>query len=1205
MKRIQFLLLGALALVGAGALWAATTPELTTTDVFDSQRVYLSGAWVAATSESNPDGLANPAYYLGALAPGAQKDSLVFSTFTDVVPGESYTFTLEAAGKKIKGIDAYYIKNDYSGKYLHKSAEEYYDGYFADLDLTDKADATAWAIFKAADHTDLTGYNGARDIPDEAMYIMTLGSDGTTPYYISYNGVFSVAYKKMYPDMFWFVNETMVLTSGDAQAWIRMETVASQEDAFEELRSAVAAGRAVGRPGGTDPGFYNPELVGQLNELLDEASNLIDEIGTTDEQAKAMTAQVNQAIEAVMNCQPNPMVNGYYYLVNGAYDLNAMDDGGIRLAIRDGEQGTPGWHRLDATDPAYVWHLTKRADGRYNVQNLMTGRYIDVAQNAFTIITTDASTKGIEVNLLGTEATFALAMYDESGKAFTPLYANNYTQSNLYDASGSTLILRSGGARTAGSWYMNAVPEDRLAELLVDAPLAQLRKDISALIERGAALYAAAVEYEPVENLITDMSQLECNAAMGPESEWGEDGGGLAALIDDDPSTYFHTAWTDNIPTDETTDDEGNVISIAQKHWLTITLPEALDKVCFVFTKRTPSNDNSPCDFDLLGSNDEVNWTTICEGYNNFDPTLTTTTVIPDLALGAKYSMLRLVVNHTDGSRGADRKSEEGDAIYWNLAELKVCTEVHLSPDCQAASMPVETVKGLADALGKARKALAKPTQADLDALQTAYDAFKAVYVDATPLLALIEKAEAVSNNFEDGTGLGFYAEGTANPLPELIAQAYEVVDMTAYTAATINEQMDKLNQAMAMLAQAMLQTPDPTKYYTLHFPDMDAYDIHGWDTSYASDDEQGNYLFGTQAAIAATAQEALEEDAVRSGACIYFQTTSAINDETMAQFRFIPQSDGSYLMQNRATGLYVHGATTGYNRLTMAHAPSPIRIKGLSCGKVQIDVYEPDGTSLGNLYAQLYGTQLGISTLNGLGSNGALELHEVEDETVKENDMGNTPIDVQMATFTPMCYPLSMTCEEGQMYAVAGLVKKDNSIFVGLKEIKEVRAGEPFIYTLQVQGVSYTATPTADDIAAVTFHFGKELAPQPLTVNGLKGSYASGIAAEGETVLRMDAATGLPVWMTVQKKSAYNDRLLNAYSALLPDWSQLPDMAEADADLLIAIDEASANGIIELNEQRSTVNSSTIIYDLSGRKVSTPTQRGIYIRNGKKYILK
>lgn len=1200
-------MLAVLALVAAGALWAATIPELTTTEVYDGQRVYLSGAWIAAVSESNPDGLANPSYYLGALSPNAQKDSLVLTQFKEGVPGSSYTFTLEAAGKKIKGIDAYYIKNDYSGKYLSKGAGEYYEGYFSDLYLADKAEATAWAIFKAADHTDLTGYSGARDIPDEAMHIMALGEDGSTPYYVTYNGVFSLAYKKMYPDMFWFIDQTMVTTAGDAQAWIRMETVASQENPFDELQAAVVAGREISRPGGTDPGFYNSELIEALAVCLEEAANLVDEVGATEEQAKNMIAQLNQAIEAVTSCKPNPMVDGYYYLVNGAYDLNALEEDGVKLAIRDGEQGSPNWHLLDSKEPAYVWHVTKRADGYYDMQNLLTGLYIDVAQNG-TIAMAATSTKGVGIELLGTDATFALTVYDGSAKTYTPMYANNYTQTGLYNTDGSTLVLRSSGSRTAASWYLNTVPADQLALLLEDAPTAQLRKELSKLIERGAALYAAAVAYESSDNLITDVSQLECNAAMGPESEWGEDGGGLAALIDNDESTFFHTAWTDNIPTETVTDDEGNEISVAQKHWLAITLPEAMDKVSFVFTRRAPTNDNSPSDFDLLGSNDEVNWTPIFEGYNNFDPTLTATTVIPDLALGAKYSMLRMVVNHTDGSRGIDRKSTEGDAIYWNLAELKVCTEVHLAPDCQAASMPAETVKGLAEALGKARKALSKPTQADIDALQTAYDAFKAVYVDATPLLTLIQQAENVNNTFETGNGLGFYAEGTPNPLPELISQARTVVEETAYTAATINEQMTKLNQALATIGQAMQQTPDPTKYYTLHFPEMGDYEVHGWEVSDAVNEEQGTSLFGRQAFISASAQEELDEDAVRSGACVYF-SDERISAEEMGQFRFIPRSDGSYLMQNRATGLYLHGSSTGYNRLTMAHAPSPVRIKGLSCGKLQIEVYEPDGTLLGNLYALLYGTQLGLSTLTGLGSNSALELHEVEGETVAETDMGNTPVDVQVATYQTMCYPVSVSCDEGQMYTVAGLVKEGNAMYIGMKNIKEVRAGEPFVYVLQLDGISYTSNPTAEDILAVEFFFGQELAAQPLTVNGLKGSYTSGLAVEGESVLRMDAATGTPKWVTVQKNSAYNDRVLNAYSASLPDWSELPDMAGSDADLLIAIDEAGVNAIGHI----TWAEPDGYIYDLSGRRVNLLNakrsafnmNKGIYIRNGKKFILK
>lgn len=1197
MKRHQALSLLALTLVGASALWAATTPELATTDVFDGQRIYLSAQWIEATSEENPDGLLGTPYYLGVLTPNSTQDSLVFAQFADGTPGDSYTFTLEAAGTKVKGIDAYYIRNDFSGKYLHKNTTE--NEGCADLWLSDKSQATAWAVFTAADHADLTGYSG-RDIPAEAMQIMALSTDDT-PYYITYNGVFSMIYKQMYPDYFWYVDQTMAMTTVSAQTWFMMETVASQEDAFEELRTAIATGKAISRPGGTDPGFYDPELVQQLNTLLTEATELMDELGATDQQAKDMAARLTTASEALMSCKPNPMTDGYYYLVNGAYDLRATEADGIRLAIRDGGQGAPSWHRLDAADPAYVWHLTRRADGRYDAQNLLTGLYLDAAQNATTVTMAETSTVGVDVSLIATGATFAIALYDSSTKNYTPLYANNYTQTALYDGAGSTLMLRSGGANTAGSWYMSTVPADQLEQLLEDAPVAQLRKDLTALIARGAALYAAAVEYEPGENLITDLSQLESNAAMGPESEWGEDGGGLAALIDNDESTFFHTAWTDNIPTETVTDAEGNEISVAQKHWLTITLPEAVDKVSFVFTRRTPANDNSPSDFDLLGSNDEVNWTTILEGYNNFDPTLAVTTVIPDLELGAKYRMLRLVVNHTDGSRGTDRKSEEGDAIYWNLAELKVCTEVHFAPGCQAASMPEEAVKGLADALGKAKKALDKPTQADIDALQQAIDAFKAVYVDATPLLALAAEAEQVSQSFETGTGLGFYAEGTANPLPELITQAIEMVELTAYTAATITEQMNKLNEALATIRQAMQQTPDPTKYYTLHFPEMADFEAHGWSTTDGMNDELGYYLFGRQATVGTSAEQQTDATDVRNGATMYFVDTENIADEELAQFRFIPQTDGTYLMQNRATGLYIHGNSNSYAALTLSQAPSAVRITGLGCGKLQIDVIAPDGTPQGNLYAQLYGTQLSLSTLKGLGSNGALELHEVEGETVNESDIEMAPIELQMATYYTMCYPLSVSCEEGQMYTVAGLVTKDNTTYVGLKAVNHAEAGEPFVYVLNIDGVEYTAQPTADDSTAVQFTFGQELAAQPQEVNGLKGTFSAGMASEGETVLTMDATTKQPKWLTVQKKSTYNERSVRAYSALITDVSQLPAIAEADADLLIALDNAGADAIASL----AGTTPSHQIFDLSGRKVSTPTQRGIYISNGKKYVVR
>ncbi len=1205
MKKHLSTLLCALALIGAGAVWAATTPELTTTDIHDGQRIYLSAQWIETVSEENPDGLVGTPYYLGVITPSSTPDTLAFSTFTDATPGDSYTFTLEAAGFKIQGIDAYYIRNDFSGKYLHKTENEV--NTCADIWLTDKSQATAWAIFKAADHTDLTGYSG-RDIPDEAIQIMAPGTDGT-PYYITYNGIFSAMFKKMYPDMFYYIDETMTMTTCDAQTWFMMETVATQEDPYEEMRAAVAAAIAAERPAGTDPGFYSPELMDNLHALINEANELMDAWEATDEQLRDMTERLNAAVEQVVTAKANPVRDGYYYVVNGAYDLNAIgllpteETPVTKLAIRDDERGVPTWHRLDTTDPAYVWQITQRTDGRYNMQNLLTGLYLDEAENSNTIAMSETSSNGIDLRLLGTQATFALNMYDRSAKEYTSIYAYNYSQRALYDTDGSTLMLRSSLGQTAGSWYLNAIPEDVLAELLANAPTIQLRNQLTSLIARGSGLYAAAVAYEPGANLITDASQLESNAGMGPESEWGEDGGGLAALIDQDAATFFHTAWTDNIPTETITDAEGLEQIVAQKHWLAITLPEATDQVSLVFTRRAPHNDCSPADFDLFGSNDEVNWTTILTGYNDFDPTQADVTIIPNLKLGAKYHMLRMVVNHTSGTLGHDRKSE-GGAIYWNLAELKVCGPVQLAPNCQAVNMPEDVVNGLAHALGLARNALANPTQADIETLQQAITAFLAEYVDAEPLLALIREAEQVNNNFETGTGLGYYTEGTTNTLPQLIEQARTVVETTAYTAATLDQQTTLLSNALATLQSAMQQTPDPTKYYTIHFPGMEEYSEYGWETTEANSEATGNYLFGKQAVIATSAYEQPEANAVRSGAMLYFVNPEEVADEEMAQFRFVPQTDGTYLVQNRATGLYLHGSNGGYAPLTLAYAPSLVRVKGLGHGKIQLDLADPDGTAVGNLYAQLYDTRLSLSTLQGLGSNGALELHEVESETVNEEDIETAPMDIQIGKYYAMCYPLNVTSTEGQMYTVAGLVKQGDDTYVGLKEVDHVKAGEPFVFVMHLNDIAYTSTPTAEDSLSVEINFGQELAAQPAEVGGLQGSYVSRLAAEGETVLLMNKTNGQPQWTTIQKKSTYDERLLNTYSAVLPDWSKLPVIAEAD--LLIALTGADTNGIEDI-ETNGLIVVGNGIYDLQGRKVSENAvlTRGIYIKNGKKIIRK
>ena len=88
------------------------------------------------------------------------------------------------------------------------------------------------------------------------------------------------------------------------------------------------------------------------------------------------------------------------------------------------------------------------------------------------------------------------------------------------------------------------------------------------------------------------------HALINPNSEW--DQGGVAAMIDGDVSTHFHTAW-ENVP-------EG-------PHYFKIDLGEgnSASKLCFDYVSRQEASDDYPSQFAIKGSNDGVNYTLIAD----------------------------------------------------------------------------------------------------------------------------------------------------------------------------------------------------------------------------------------------------------------------------------------------------------------------------------------------------------------------------------------------------------------------------------------------------------------------------------------------------------------------------------------------------------------------------------------------------------------
>ena len=202
--------------------------------------------------------------------------------------------------------------------------------------------------------------------------------------------------------------------------------------------------------------------------------------------------------------------------------------------------------------------------------------------------------------------------------------------------------------------------------------------------------------YTANDGLITDASQLSSNAVEPTE-------GSLAALIDNDLTTYFHSAWSVN-NTDEA------------YHYLQIDLRDAYKQIGLMYSKRTgiTVDQGSPITLHIYATNtpnDSNSWTDLGTKTCTYD--YANATGLLPLELGEGYRYLRLVVEAT--SANATLKGN----LYFYWSELHAYTRAS-----KANAMNESTRTAFANAMKNAKAELDDEWATDetIDALQAAYD---------------------------------------------------------------------------------------------------------------------------------------------------------------------------------------------------------------------------------------------------------------------------------------------------------------------------------------------------------------------------------------------------------------------------------------------------------------------------------------------------
>lgn len=976
---------------------------------------------------------------------------------------------------------------------------------------------------------------------------------------------------------------------------------------------------------GDKPGLYGEAERKAFFDLIAKSYDIseMSEGDITEEELEAAGQAIKDAYQALLDSKNMnytlPEGTTYFRIKAGMVYTNDLptgekDEDGFditdavkvskyMLSVRNGENFVGYWATPDGQEPIdqlqALWKITKVDEG-YDVVNMYSeSRFNNVAVSTAVAMTTDSE------NLLAFDPVYTdeydvtylnIHVVGQNGADGLYLHQNGHSAGkgvqNTIVGWYSTYSYNAGPA--GSEWVLEPVSAEEAQAIIAAGEVAKQREifeiDYAGLIKTANIDLAAAQAEMEAKGLITSVDQF---SSPWSDSEEGLDFG---ALIDDNPSTYWHTDWHNGaVP--------------VHKHYLQVDLAEPQHELLRLAVTRRPVAGNHITNVSVYGSNDpeaeDEAWTPLAKLYTPYG---NNTETVRTRAFAPKdFQHFRIYFDgNTGGSGIAHMSGFQMEAVnvvegsqYAVLAEqANRLTEVIAEQEF----IPVADV-----------------TEEQGAALKAAYESFKGSYVDPTELRNLIASAESLAEGIVVGTNPGFWADNTvAESLASVVSAAKAYDEGGIYTA----EQSDNYIASINAAVEAVIETANPIKvgkWYNIHFGIKEDFEKYGWDIdtneATVTETESGDrvvtnealwgkyltvadyksesYVVDEENSIAQNLVVPIDAADVRLGDNIFVDDKEDIENADMAKFRFVAVGDTAYVIQNKATGLFIRTGVTGL--CTLSIHPSLFNVKGIGYGQNLISATDLKGVSNNNLHVQRLYNVLVTWSENAPGSRSGLYIEEVED--VAEDYAGNEfYMNVKMGQIYTYCYPVDLSLgkdNEGQMYTV----NKVEGTKVTLSPIDHAHAGRPFIY-IDGEAEDYIAEDEAEPVA---FAHGYSFVADPETQDALKGTFTN--LTPGQGFIIVDSSK--PYAFTVSRPMMENSSVL-AYGAYIASDEQL---SISDA-ISIEIDLDAADGI---QAALTNVSRSGAVYAIDGRLVAKKGNlntlrtlgRGAYILNGTKVVVK
>lgn len=1013
------------------------------------------------------------------------------------------------------GYNLYVLKRVATGEYFadytvddnEDTSTSPFDGHMTKL-TTDKAQAMKFTVVPGVENSEDPRAASAGGNQDYSRVGFVLATDhraenGTN---VQYLGHYSEPFYSIYNDTnYWLIFSVFQPTGKDK--------LLAYTTAYYGTDNADPA---LNYPAGTTAGYFKAELVDAAHAAWQEAYDILQVEGSytlTNEETNVLCDKIENTMTALKASDAR------FPLTAGRYFINDNRDTKLYLNATT-VSNKDAWacsaytvpEELDYSAASYLWDVEIAGQDSIYLKHLLTGLYVQstMADNNHYALGKEPVALKLSAPTAGNRATFWITPKGNERACTNPAgWVLSWTDVN-----------------DAGNHFtFTAVDVDdaKVAQWAAEAKQIKLNETLSTAYANATAQYNGGNVFNRPEGatytgLFTEDGKMVSATGDEANSNWwcnkkqGNEGT-YEALTDNDPTSYFHSNWG------------GGEFepSIEKNHYLVAKLDApASGDIMIKVAKRATGNDY-PTQFAVYGANDfdkaagTASW--VFQGYADISYTDSVAYTMKDAAgndsiassikdgvgvayahLDASYAYLRFSATKTQYNAGKPANNRG----YFCLAQMNVWPTTGVvktvTPEYQEAlSAAPEVYATLGEEINKAAAELAagKATQAQIDALNAAIEAFK----NNLPVPSRVTDAynaakaflDAANTNNMIGTELAQYSQETADALQTTLAK-YETFDKI--DLVSINAAVNDINAAFNAF-KGSVRLPEAGKFYTIKSAstkvvaeaDKNAQGYQGAIYNaivYSTGNNKSNSLSDANSAVRftfanhsseVTADGETSLDAMMSS----LSDSISLKDDASYVWKAETAQDGKMVLRNLATGMYLTGVN---GKLYQSTEPTPILGEGVKPNVFRFNLGE-DAKGVTQYMNTKGATGTVVPWKDPADENSYWQFNELADDDYTTECFAVKG--VKEGQFYACTFPVAVTPDgNAVLYTVLGVNEaKDKLILAEVED--EVPAGTPVILLADVltnngEGTVGNLTVGCEDLASAKFVF------EPKVGDGLCG---------------------------------------------------------------------------------------------------------------------